>query len=109
MNCFVIRGGKSLCGEVSVQGSKNSALPLIAACLLNKGKTVLYNCPDLSDIRAAVDILNCLGCDAKFDSGRVICNSKHANKHKIPEILCRLFKNRILYCKCNKCIQKCNR
>ena len=97
MNCFVIRGGKSLCGEVSVQGSKNSALPLIAACLLNKGKTVLYNCPDLSDVRAAVDILNCLGCDAKFDSGRVICNSKHANKHKIPEILMHKMRSSVIF------------
>ena len=49
MNCFEILGGRRLYGEITVQGSKNSALPLIAACLLNKGKNVLHNCPDLSD------------------------------------------------------------
>lgn len=97
MNCFKIRGGRRLCGEIRVQGSKNSALPLIAACLLNKGKTVLHDCPDLSDVRAAVDILNCLGCNAEFDRGRVICDAKNANKHKIPEILMHKMRSSVIF------------
>jgi len=87
MNCFAIRGGKRLCGELTGQGSKNSTLPLIAACLLNKGKTVLHGCPDLSDVRTAVSILQALGCKASFDNGKVICDARFANRHKIPEYL----------------------
>ena len=97
MNCFEITGKRRLSGEITVQGSKNSALPLIAACLLNKGKTVLHDCPDLSDVRAAVDILNCLGCTAEFDQGKVICNSYHANRHKIPEILMQKMRSSVIF------------
>ena len=97
MNCYEIRGGIPLCGEISVQGSKNSALPLLAACLLNKGKNVLHNCPDLSDVHASVDILNCLGCDAKFDDGKVVCDSHCANNHKIPEILMQKMRSSVIF------------
>ena len=52
-----IEGGKRLSGEIRLQGAKNSALPLLAATLLVDGMTVLHNCPDLSDVRAAIKIL----------------------------------------------------
>lgn len=97
MNCFEVLGKQRLCGEITVQGSKNSALPLIAASLLNNGKTVLHGCPDLSDVRAAIDILNCLGCDAKFDEGRVICDARYANNHKIPEILMHKMRSSVIF------------
>ena len=97
MNCFEIRGGRRLYGEITVQGSKNSALPLIAACLLNKGKTVLHNCPDLSDVRAAIDILNCLGCNASFDHGRVVCDARFADRHTIPEILMNKMRSSVIF------------
>lgn len=42
---FIINGGKRLVGELSVQGSKNSVLPILAATVLVKGKSVIHNCP----------------------------------------------------------------
>ncbi len=97
MNCFVMSGGRRLEGEITVQGAKNSALPLIAACLLNKGKCVIHDCPDLSDVRAAVDILKCLGCDAKYSDNTVICNSEHANKHVVPEYLMNKMRSSVIF------------
>lgn len=97
MNCFALSGGKPLCGEITVQGSKNSALPLIAACLLNKGKCVIHDCPDLSDVRAAINILNCLGCDASFKNGIVVCNSGFADKHVIPEYLMNKMRSSVIF------------
>lgn len=97
MNCFALSGGTRLCGEITVQGSKNSALPLIAACLLNRGKSVIYGCPDLSDVRAAVDILNCLGCDASFNGGMVVCDSRFADKHIIPEFLMHKMRSSVIF------------
>ena len=90
-------GRRRLEGEITVQGAKNSALPLIAACLLNKGKCVLYDCPDLSDVRAAVDILNCLGCDAKYTDKTVVCNSSCANRHVIPEYLMNKMRASVIF------------
>ncbi|MCL1831869.1 MAG: UDP-N-acetylglucosamine 1-carboxyvinyltransferase, partial [Oscillospiraceae bacterium] len=59
---LIIEGGRRLQGELAVQGAKNSVLPLLAATVLCKGTTVLYNCPRLTDADAAFRILDCLGC-----------------------------------------------
>lgn len=62
MSVFYIHGGNPLEGETTVQGAKNSVLPLLAACLLARGTVTLRNCPRLTDVTAALDILNSLGC-----------------------------------------------
>ena len=54
-------GGIPLNGEVRIQGSKNAALPLMAAALLNKGTTILYGCPKIADVFAMEEILRLLG------------------------------------------------
>ena len=67
MSEIIIRGTKRLEGKLSVQGSKNSSLPILAACVLVDGVSVLHNCPYLSDVDAAVKILCELGCTVKRD------------------------------------------
>ena len=59
---IVARGGRTLRGELCVQGAKNSTLPLLAATVLCRGETVLHNCPVLSDVEVCVRILRHLGC-----------------------------------------------
>ena len=51
MSSYIIEGGKKLRGEVSVSGSKNASLPIIASTVLNGGTTKLYNIPDIRDTR----------------------------------------------------------
>ena len=58
MTKLYIEGGNKLSGEIKIQGSKNSALPILSATLLVRGKTVIHNCPYLSDVNAAIKILN---------------------------------------------------
>jgi UDP-N-acetylglucosamine 1-carboxyvinyltransferase len=62
---FFIRGGNRLKGSIEVSGSKNSALPLLAACLMAEGKTVLHGVPRLSDIESMVELVEQLGCTIK--------------------------------------------
>ena len=62
MSQLLLKGGSPLEGEVAVQGAKNSVLPLLAACLLARGTVTLRNCPRLTDVTAALDILDSLGC-----------------------------------------------
>ena len=50
MSRLLVKGRQKLSGEVSVQGAKNSALPILAATVLAKGESVLYHCPALSDV-----------------------------------------------------------
>ena len=63
---FVVTGGTRLQGAVRVSGSKNAALPMMAAALLAKGPTVLRNVPDLSDVRLMAEILKTLGCEVSL-------------------------------------------
>ena len=58
---FLIKKCDGLHGSVTVSGCKNAALPIMAASLLVSGKTVLKNVPDLTDVRAMCEILNCFG------------------------------------------------
>ena len=61
MDSFRIRGGARLKGNVEVSGSKNSALPILAACLMAEGKTTLHGVPRLSDINSMTKLVGELG------------------------------------------------
>ena len=56
-----IEGGRRLSGKVSVEGNKNSALPLIAACLLTAEECVITNVPRIRDVEVLLEILSGLG------------------------------------------------
>lgn len=70
MEKLVITGNQPLGGEISVHGSKNAVLPILAATLLVKGETVLHNVPDLSDVNASIEILRHLGASVKREKAR---------------------------------------
>lgn len=67
MSIWHVTGGERLRGSLRIQGSKNAVLPVIAASLLCSSETELTNCPRLSDVEAAMDILRYLGCQAERD------------------------------------------
>src|SRR5688572_9222354 len=62
MDSFLVRGGTRLKGKIEISGSKNSALPIVAACLLAEGKTTLKGVPRLSDIDSMTKLIGELGC-----------------------------------------------
>ncbi|MFH0733729.1 MAG: UDP-N-acetylglucosamine 1-carboxyvinyltransferase [bacterium] len=66
MDKFVIQGGKKLYGKVKVSGAKNSSLALIPATLLNNGKNVFYNTPEVNDIFTMIKLLMSLGAEINF-------------------------------------------
>ena len=67
MDRIVVRGSGPLAGEVSVSGSKNASLALMAAALLAPGETHLTNVPFLRDVDAMLEILRALGARAEWD------------------------------------------
>ena len=67
MDMMVIRGGKPLHGTVQAGGSKNAALPMMAAALLSDGPVRLRNVPDLMDIRTMAKLLRVLGMEVVRD------------------------------------------
>ena len=64
---YYIKGGTPLRGEVSIGGAKNSVLKLMAAALLAKGETKIYNVPDLTDVEIMLSVIAQLGAVTHYD------------------------------------------
>src|SRR5580704_15504935 len=71
MDKIRIHGGRSLSGSIKISGSKNSALPILAATLLTKEPCVIRRVPDLSDTHYMLQILKHLGAEVERASGTV--------------------------------------
>lgn len=72
-------------GEVKIQGSKNAALPIIAAAIMNKGITVIRNCPDIYDVINMIKILGYLGCKYAFSDNVLEIDANSVNVFDIPK------------------------
>lgn len=97
MEQVVVKGRKPLQGEIDIQGSKNSALPILAATVLCKGDNIIHNCPSLTDVDAAVKILEYLGCKVKRKGSTVYINSDNINKSRIPDNLMHEMRSSIVF------------
>ncbi len=62
-----IAGGKQLKGEVSVSGAKNAVLKLMAAALLAKGESKIYNVPELTDVVIMLNVIEQLGAKTSYN------------------------------------------
>lgn len=71
MDAFLIKGGRPLHGEVTISGSKNATLPLMAAALLTREPCTLRRIPNLSDVHFMGDILRSLGAEVTFTGDSV--------------------------------------
>ena len=87
MSNYIIEGGYQLEGEIDISGSKNAALPIIAASLLNKGIVELKNCPQIHDVKIMFNILEKLGCKVNINNSKIIIDTKDLNNCEIPEDL----------------------
>ena len=72
MENLIISGGIRLEGKTRLQGSKNSSLPILAACAAVNGISVIHNCPRITDVDIAVAILERLVRAARSRSIRAI-------------------------------------
>ncbi|MFH1825152.1 MAG: UDP-N-acetylglucosamine 1-carboxyvinyltransferase [Candidatus Firestonebacteria bacterium] len=84
MDKIIIEGGKKLKGSVSISGSKNAALPIIASTLLVDKECVIDNVPFLKDVGVMNKLINILGGKVEFKKNRLYVNNKNINKFKAP-------------------------
>ncbi len=83
MEKLVVLGGARLCGKVEISGAKNSAVAILAAAIMVKGKCHIDNVPHVSDIFALLDIIQSLGGKAAFISkGTVEVDCTNLNKYE---------------------------
>jgi UDP-N-acetylglucosamine 1-carboxyvinyltransferase len=81
MESFLIKGGRPLRGEVTISGSKNAALPIMAATLLTDEPCIIRGVPDLSDTQFMAQILKSLGAEAKLEGGTLSVRAKKIHGH----------------------------
>ncbi|MCI8648533.1 MAG: UDP-N-acetylglucosamine 1-carboxyvinyltransferase [Anaerotruncus sp.] len=96
MEKFVIEGKKRLEGSLAVHGAKNSVLPILAATLLT-GESVIHNCPRLTDVDAACNILHYLGAQSKREGDCMIVQSGNDCCCCIPDDLMRMMRSSIVF------------
>ena len=97
MNLWHISGGRPLRGRVRVQGSKNAVLPILAASILSPNETELLNCPGLSDVEAAVDILRYLGCGAFRTGDTLSVDTRFPTRCDIPRELMHKMRSSVIF------------
>lgn len=93
---YVINGGKRLEGIVEISGAKNAALPIIASTILNRGKSVLYNVPEIQDVEMMYKILRELGGNVTRKNNKVIIDTSNINSFKISENLMRKMRSSVI-------------
>ena len=97
MSTYIVEGGRPLEGSVRVHGAKNSVLPILAACLLAPGECVIHNCPELSDVRASLDILRRLGCRAERQGEAVVVDASAPTGWEVPDALMREMRSSVIF------------
>lgn len=95
---WLVRGGNRLQGTLSPSGSKNAALPDLAACLLTDKPVILRNCPDITDVRAMADLLRNLGAEVEEnrETNTVSVTAKEINPCNLSESRSREIRASIL-------------
>ncbi len=91
MDKFRIEGGFALKGEIAIGGSKNAALPLLAASLLADGETIIENIPGLNDILTFNNVMRVTGSRIDYDpeSHRISIDPANLYYHEAPYDLVR--------------------
>ena len=97
MSQLLVRGGKPLNGEVTIQGAKNSVLPILAATVLTGDRVVLRGCPRLRDVDASIRILQSLGCRTRWEGDTLEVDTAALNRCEISDILMREMRSSAIF------------
>ena len=97
MGSFIINGGNRLCGNICVHGAKNSVLPVLAATVLSGERSVIYGCPELTDVDSTIKILRYLGCRIRREGGSIEVDSSGMTGDSIPDVLMREMRSSVIF------------
>jgi len=80
MEQYLIHGGKALVGEVTIEGAKNAALPILAAAMMSSEPVTINNLPDVKDIRVMIEAMKDIGATVSFiKKGTIVVNPENLN------------------------------
>ena len=93
---YAIEGSKKLSGTINVSGSKNASLPILAATILNSNESILYNVPEIEDIKITIEILKKLGCKVINQKNILKIDSSNINCTEIPKELMQKLRSSVI-------------
>jgi UDP-N-acetylglucosamine 1-carboxyvinyltransferase len=96
MEKYIIHGGHRLSGEISIQGAKNSVLPILAATVISGKTSTISNIPKLRDVDMMIEILSSLGAKTTLDNDIITVDSSSINKVEMPEEYVREMRSSII-------------
>ncbi len=96
MSHYIIRGGNRLTGTLAIHGAKNSALPILAAAAVC-GDSMIHNCPHLTDISVAMEILRRLGCQVERQGDAIVTTRASGGDCRIPDGLMGAMRSSIVF------------
>ena len=96
MNSIHIKGNGPLAGEISVQGSKNAVLPIMAATILLHGVCILKNCPKISDVDCMLGLLRSLGCRAEWEEDGLVIDTSPICESRLPKELVTCMRSSVM-------------
>ena len=82
-NELYIKGPQRMQGELLVQGSKNAALPILAATLLGEGIFILHHCPRISDVEHMLELLQDAGCQTHWEGHMLIVDTRSFKNYRV--------------------------
>ena len=80
MKKLIVKGGKTLSGTISISGSKNATLPILASTILSNKKIILQNVPMVKDVSTMISLLSSLGSAVKIKKKNKIIEIKNKKK-----------------------------
>lgn len=97
MEVLIIEGGLPLSGTVTIGGAKNAALPILAATVLYGGNYLLHNCPEITDVDLAAEIIVHLGGSAAREGKTLRVDTRNVSRWKIPADLMARMRASVLF------------
>ena len=97
MPYLTLEGGRPLAGELTVQGAKNSVLPILAASVLSGDVCRIRRCPRLSDVETTREILQHLGCQVRWEGDDLLVDSSSVTCCDIPDALMRRMRSSVIF------------
>lgn len=94
---ILVEGLHRLHGERKIQGSKNAALPMMAAAVLHKGMTVLNNVPRIQDVFCMMGILKSIGCKCNLEGHTLTIDATEISQIQIPKSFLTAMRSSVIF------------
>ena len=96
LKAISVKEAALLKGNIEIQGSKNTVLPIMAATLLSSGISVIYNCPMIEDVQVMCQLLECLHVRTRLEDHVLTIDTRNASYEVLPDTLTKKLRSSVL-------------